>query len=910
LIGLVLCSCEERGAGEPQADSGKARDGAYGIKRLALSPGTWAATQTKLLAGDGASLAKLGYAVANHGDTAVAGAYHASVNGVFTGAAYVFAAGGTGWAEQAKLTAADGAWGDLLGAAVSISGDTVALGAPNKDSYTGAGYVFVRSGTAWSQQQKITAGDGVANDSFGSSLSISGERMAVGAAGDDDRGSGSGSVYIFTRSGTAWSQQQKITANDGAAGDHFGAAVAISGAYLVAGAYGDDERGSESGSVYVYHLGGSGWSQQDKLVPMDGLGSDQFGRSVAINGDTLLAGAHKDDDRGSSSGSVYVHLRIGTFWNQQAKLTASDGASGDLFGYGVSVSGDRAVVGAHGVNDKGTYSGAAYVFERFQGSWSQVEKLLASDGAAWDYFGFSAAVSGESVALGAYLDDDKGSDSGSLYLFFKPIAKGGKCTSAKYCASGFCEDGLCCDKACGGAALDCQVCSLAQGATQDGTCTVLSSGVPCRAAAGICDVPEVCDGVSTSCSTDIFKPTTTVCRAAAGPCDVEETCSGAASACPGDVLKSSAAVCRAAAGPCDVEEACDGSATACPADAVKSSATVCRAAAGICDVEEACDGSATSCPADLLKATTVVCRAAMGGCDLKEMCDGSTVACPADALKTSATVCRAAAGPCDVEEACDGSTTACPADAVKASATVCRAAAGACDVQEVCEGSTITCAADAVKSTTAVCRTAAGGCDVEEWCDGTTTACPVDVLKASATVCRAAAGACDVEEACGGTTAACPADILKSTATVCRVSAGDCDLAESCDGATAACPTDSFRSTTTLCRAKKDTDCDLDESCSGTSATCPPDKFTPDGTSCYGGTGTCQNKMCVLKPDARVPDQGVGADLTPDSGPEIVKVDGGCGCEAGGSPGAAPLLSSPILLLALWFWRRPRRETR
>ena len=164
-------------------------------------------------------------------------------------------------------------------------------------------------------------------------------------------------------------------------------------------------------------------AEQAKLTASDGAAYDYFGCSVAVSGDgsTAVIGAHGDDDIGNNSGSVYVFTRSGSSWTQQAKLTASDGASGDLFGYSVAVSGDgsTAVIGAHGDDDRGIDSGSAYVFTRSGSSWTQQAKLTASDGAASDLFGWSVAVSGDgsTAVIGAYYDDDRGSNSGSAYVF-------------------------------------------------------------------------------------------------------------------------------------------------------------------------------------------------------------------------------------------------------------------------------------------------------------------------------------------------------------------------------------------------------------------------------------------------------------------------------------------------------------
>ena len=187
--------------------------------------------------------------------------------------------------------------------------------------------------------------------------------------------------------------------------------------YALIGAYGDGDNGSYSGSAYVFHRSGSTWSQQAKLIASDGAAFDWFGHSVSISGDYALVGAPDDDDNGSNSGSAYVFQRSGSTWTQQAKLIASDGAADDRFGFSVSISGDYALVGAYGDGDNGSASGSAYVFQRSDSTWTQQVKLKASDGAADDVFGYSVSISGDCALVGAYGDDDNGTESGSIYFF-------------------------------------------------------------------------------------------------------------------------------------------------------------------------------------------------------------------------------------------------------------------------------------------------------------------------------------------------------------------------------------------------------------------------------------------------------------------------------------------------------------
>ena len=328
-------------------------------------------TQTaKLTASDGAEGDEFGYSVSVSGDTVVVGADGDDDDGDWSGSAYVFVKPGGGWSnmtQTAKLTASDGAEGDYFGGSVSISGETVVVGA-NGDT-SGSAYVFVKPGADWAdmtQTAKLTASDGAASDYFGYSVSISGDTVVVGAHYADSQ---KGSAYVFVKPGADWAdmtQTAKLTASDGVANDYFGYSVSISGDTVVVGAPFDDDNGGYSGSAYVFVKPSGGWSnmtQTAKLTASDGAEGDYFGVSVSISGDTVVVGAEGDDDNGGYSGSAYVFVKPSGGWSnmtQTAKLTASDGAALDDFGYSVSISGDTVVVGAEGDDSQ---KGSAYVFD-------------------------------------------------------------------------------------------------------------------------------------------------------------------------------------------------------------------------------------------------------------------------------------------------------------------------------------------------------------------------------------------------------------------------------------------------------------------------------------------------------------------------------------------------------------------
>lgn len=377
----------------------------------------------KLVAANAASWDYFGCSVSASVETVLIGAAGDDDGGGESGSAHVFVRSSGAWLQQAKLAATDAAAGDSFGISVSVSGDTAVIGAPFDDdggADSGSAYVFVRSGGVWTPQAKLTAVDAAAGDCFGIRVSVSGDTAVIGADNDDDGASDSGSAYVFVRSGGVWAQQAKLLAADAEASDCFGSSVSVSGDAAVIGTVGDDDGGAGSGSAYVFARSGSVWTQQAKLTATDAAEGDGFGGSVSVSGATAVIGASHDGDSGSeSAGSAYVFIRVGETWTQQAKLTAAPHAAAwDYFGCSVSVSGDIAVIGADGKNPSGlSDAGLAYVFVRSSGVWSRQASLIAADAAAGDWFGYSVAVSGDTAVIGALGDEVAGRYSGSAYVF-------------------------------------------------------------------------------------------------------------------------------------------------------------------------------------------------------------------------------------------------------------------------------------------------------------------------------------------------------------------------------------------------------------------------------------------------------------------------------------------------------------
>ncbi len=409
-----------------------------------------------------------------------------------SGAVYVFTRTAGVWSQQAYIKASNTNQDDLFGNAVALSGDTLVVGAASEDSAatgvngsqldnsvpsSGAVYVFKRNATTWTQQAYIKASNTNQGDQFGVSVAIAGDTLAVGASGERSGAtgvngdqlsngvSGAGAVYVFTRSGTIWTQQAYVKASNTQLEDFFGASVALSGDTLAVGATFEDSvatgiNGNQSdnsvasaGAVYVFTRSGTTWSQQAYVKASNTNLADGFGASVTLSGDTLAIGAQFEDSAATgvngdqldntalSSGAVYVFTRNGTVWTQQAYIKASNTDQSDEFGKTVALSGDLLAVGASfedslgtGINGNEldntiTESGAVYVFTRSGNTWSQQSYVKASNTDQGDGFADSLALSGGTLVVGASSEDsmdtgingiqsdDSVISSGAIYVF-------------------------------------------------------------------------------------------------------------------------------------------------------------------------------------------------------------------------------------------------------------------------------------------------------------------------------------------------------------------------------------------------------------------------------------------------------------------------------------------------------------
>ena len=370
----------------------------------------------KLAADDPNVNERFGHSVAIAGEFVVASAENGE--SVFVLGTYD---GGATYSEVAQLTANDAAAGDEFGKAVAIDGGTVVVGAYGKDGQTGAVYIL-RTTDDWDMYDefKLTASDAAAGDRFGISVAIysdpiDGDTIVVGADGADGRGA----VYVFDHDGN---ELEKLTAPDAAPEDEFGISVAIYKKVIVVGTYFKE-------SAYVFS--GATFGQVVTLTASDGEEGDRFGRSVAIDGDKIVVGAYSDDGTGSA---YFFHTSDGWGDSNPAytskKLTATDAAEEDRFGYSVAVDGDTVVIGADGDDDNGgDHSGSAYVFYTTDGgvTFEEEIKITADDAAAGDEFGYSVAIDGGTIVIGARnarlnanTNDDQG--EGAAYAFELSLA--------------------------------------------------------------------------------------------------------------------------------------------------------------------------------------------------------------------------------------------------------------------------------------------------------------------------------------------------------------------------------------------------------------------------------------------------------------------------------------------------------
>lgn len=379
-----------------ESDSGPSADGGY--------------TQ-QVLYGDGTRSGSFGQSVAVSLDALVVG-QPTSSSGL--GAAYVFRNISGAWTHEQTLSEALPVGFESYGTAVAISGDTIIVGEWDSLNLSGTAFVYVRSAGVWQLQAQLVPSDSTSGDEFGVAVALEGDTALIGAPFDGrDTDTQVGRAYVFVRNGTSWAQQAVLAPAEAILMDRPGAAVALSGDTALIGAPTNPTFSVPApGKVYAFVRSGITWSEQAVLAGT--VPADMFGNAVSVVQDTAFVGATCPCGLSTGPGSAHVFTRTAGVWSRQAVLTPSDSAAGDEFGYRVALGVGRAVIGAYGIDSS---RGAVYEFLGSAGTWQQGRKLIASDGVADDYLGFSVALDNTNVVAGAVSQSQQAFRAGAVYVF-------------------------------------------------------------------------------------------------------------------------------------------------------------------------------------------------------------------------------------------------------------------------------------------------------------------------------------------------------------------------------------------------------------------------------------------------------------------------------------------------------------
>jgi hypothetical protein len=392
--------------------------------------------ETKLLADDGQADDLFGFRVLVAGNTAFVSAPAPIYR---PGKVYVFENSGAGWTATQTISATPTSapppgWSDFFGWSLSLSGDTLLVGAPfmldPMAGPIGAAYVFENEGGMWTQTQELTASDAAATDYFGWAVKLVGDTAVIGANSHNRGANGTeGAAYVFTNSGGTWTETQELEGSDSTPGDgrQFGSAIAFDGTTLLIGAPSSDWNSTGvyiPGAAYVFAMSGGNWTETQRLVPSDSADGDQFGYSVALDGTSALIGAPAANiGANTHQGAAYAFDGGSGSWTQVAKLVADDGAAYDQLGQSIAAGNGMALVGGWSHNDDpgGTppspKPGAAYLFTASHGTWNFSTKFEASDGTDGDSFGWDVAIDGTTLAVGAQGTVGGNEFQGEAYIY-------------------------------------------------------------------------------------------------------------------------------------------------------------------------------------------------------------------------------------------------------------------------------------------------------------------------------------------------------------------------------------------------------------------------------------------------------------------------------------------------------------
>lgn len=316
-----------------------------------------------------------------------------------------------------------------FGTSVSIDSDILIVGAPDyfSNGTPGAAYIYRFENEEWTEQQKLTSSDGEMKDRFGIAVSINGTSAIVGAFYEDgelgdpaDLNDGPGAAYIFQQENGSWSEKIKLTASDAGLGDLFGISVSINGNTAIVGAPGNDGSSGVSvaaiGAAYIFQLKDGNWFEKQRLTASDKQNVDKFGRSVSISGQRAIVGAPLEDGLGDDIGAAYIFELVDDVWIETQKLTPPDGRNGDNFGFSVSIDGDTVIIGSptkDWPSEDAVSTGAAYIYQFENGQWIPKQKIISSDAQSQDAFGWSVCIQGEAAIIGAPWEDSDIGDPGN-----------------------------------------------------------------------------------------------------------------------------------------------------------------------------------------------------------------------------------------------------------------------------------------------------------------------------------------------------------------------------------------------------------------------------------------------------------------------------------------------------------------
>ncbi|HEV2860936.1 MAG TPA: hypothetical protein VGX48_08025 [Pyrinomonadaceae bacterium] len=424
-IALLLAACPSFATVNARPGQRAARPGVHFRPAVnLLSPSGELLSEFKLLADNPSEVGYFGWVVDIDGDTAVVSALGNRFAGHPDNIVNVYVRQETGWVLQQTLSAHDDdpTADDAFAYSLAVDGDTLVVGAIGDSDgafVAGAAYVYARSGSSWSLQQKLVASDAVSFAAYGISVAVEGDAVVVGAHGDDDFGYMTGAAYVYRRQGAVWTEEQKLLASDPAPENAFGLDVAIDGRTIAVGAPNVSSGGSSySGAVYTFVRDEAGWTQEAKLTARDAAENQVFGTGVSVSGDTMVVAAPGDKVGTHTYGAAYVYGRDGSGWTQQRKLIDTDVKRFEGFAWSVAVDGDTIAVGNICSNEAAGFGGAVHLYARNGNSgWSLTEKLTAGDAAYLDLLGGSVAVSGGTVIAGVPSKDGLTTESGAAYIF-------------------------------------------------------------------------------------------------------------------------------------------------------------------------------------------------------------------------------------------------------------------------------------------------------------------------------------------------------------------------------------------------------------------------------------------------------------------------------------------------------------